>query len=217
MPCMAVGPRRLRVSPCRTRSSRWSRRARRTPQPGGQRMLTITVPGQEVYDESTGLLSTVNDVHLELEHSLVSLSKWEQIFEKSFIGTETKTNDELFAYMQCMVTTPDYPAEVWLRLSEENVEKINDYISAKMTATTFLDPPGAPKTREVITAELIYYWMTVFNIPFECQHWHLNRLFTLIRVCNVKQSKPKKMSSAEASRQRAELNAQRRAKYGTSG
>jgi hypothetical protein len=180
-------------------------------------MLTITVPGDEVYDESTGILSTVNDVHLELEHSLVSLSKWEQMYEKSFIATEEKTEGELFAYIQCMITTPDYPMDVLYKLSQENIEEINNYISAKMTATSFYDPPGAPKTREVITNELIYYWMTVFNIPFECQHWHLNRLFTLIRVCNVKQSKPKKISQAEAARQRAEMNARRRAELGTSG
>jgi len=180
-------------------------------------MLTITVPGEEVYDESTGILSTVNDVHLELEHSLVSLSKWEQMYEKSFIGTEEKTDEELLAYVQCMIITPNYPSDVMYSLTQDNIEEINNYISAKMTATSFHDPPGAPKTREVITNELIYYWMTVFNIPFECERWHLNRLFTLIRVCNVKQSKPKKVSPAEAARQRAELNAARRAKLGTSG
>jgi len=180
-------------------------------------MLTITVPGDEVYDDSTGLLSTVNDVQLELEHSLVSLSKWEQMYEKSFIGTEEKTEEELFAYVQCMILTPDYPQDVLYSLTKENIEEINNYIGAKMSATTFLDPPGAPKTREVITNELVYYWMTVFNIPFECQHWHLNRLFTLIRVCNVKQQKPKKMNQAEAARQRAELNARRRAQYETKG
>jgi len=180
-------------------------------------MLTNTVPGDEVYDDSTGLLSTVNDVQLELEHSLVSLSKWEQMYEKSFMGTEEKTDEELIGYIQCMITTPNWDVQLLYRLTEDNLQEINNYINAKMTATTFHDPPGAPKTREVITSELIYYWMTVFNIPFECEHWHLNRLFTLIRVCNVKQSKPKKMTSQEAARQRAELNARRRAQYGTSG
>ena len=180
-------------------------------------MLTITVPGDEVYDDSTGLLSTVNDVQLELEHSLVSLSKWEQMYEKSFLGTTEKTDEELLGYIECMIMTPEYPLEVMYKITQENLEEINAYINAKMTATSFHDPPGAPTTREVITAELIYYWMTVFNIPFECEHWHLNRLFTLIRVCNVKQTKPKKMSQAEAARQRAELNAQRRAQYRTSG
>jgi hypothetical protein len=180
-------------------------------------MLTITVPGDEVYDESTGLLSTVNDVHLELEHSLVSLSKWEQMYEKSFLGSTEKSDEEVFGYIHCMVVTPDYPADLLNKLTKDNLEEINTYINAKMTATVFHDPPGAPKTREVITSELVYYWMTVFNIPFECENWHLNRLFTLIRICNVKQQKPKKMNSAEAARQRAELNASRRAQYGTSG
>ncbi len=181
-------------------------------------MLTITVPGDEVYDESTGLLSTVNDVQLELEHSLVSLSKWEQMYEKSFLGTSEKTDEEVLGYIECMIVTPNRPLEVMYGLTQDNLDEINNYINAKMTATTFNDPPGAaPQSKEVITAELIYYWMTVFNIPFECEHWHLNRLFTLIRICNVKQSKPKKISPAEAARQRAELNARRRAQLGTTG
>jgi hypothetical protein len=180
-------------------------------------MLTITVPGDEVYDETTGLLSTVNDVHLELEHSLVSLSKWEQMYEKSFLAAKEKTEEEIIGYIQCMIVTPDYPFDVLYKFTQENLDEINNYINAKMTATTFHDPPGAPPTREVITAELIYYWMTVFNIPFECEHWHLNKLFTLIRVCNIKQSKPKKQPRATAAQRRAELNAQRRAQYGTTG
>lgn len=180
-------------------------------------MLTITVPGDEVYDESTGLLSTVNDVHLELEHSLASLSKWEQMYEKAFLATKEKNDEELIAYVQCMIVTPDYPIDVLYKITQENIEEINNYINAKMTATTFHDPPGQPPTREVITADLIYYWMTVFNIPFECEHWHLNRLFTLIRVCNIKQSKPKKQPRATAAQQRAELNARRRAELGTKG
>ena len=180
-------------------------------------MLTITVPGDEVYDESTGLLGTVNDVHLELEHSLVSLSKWEQMYEKSFIGTEEKTEEELFAYVQCMILTPDYPQDVLYSLTKENIEEINNYIGAKMSATTFLDPPGAPKTREVITNELVYYWMTVFNIPFECDKWHLARLFALIQICNSKQEKPKPMSRSELAQRNRELNAKRRAELGTRG
>lgn len=180
-------------------------------------MLTITVPGDEVYDESTGLLSTVNDVHLELEHSLVSLSKWEQMYEKSFLAATEKSDEEVLAYIECMITTTNYPLGVMYNLTQDNLDEINNYINAKMTATTFHEPPGAPKTREVITSELIYYWMTVFNIPFECERWHLNRLFTLIRVCNIKQEKPKKQSRATAAQQRAELNAKRRAELGTKG
>ena len=180
-------------------------------------MLTIKVSLTELFDEEKQEFVEGVTFDLKLEHSLVSLSKWEQMYEKSFMGTEEKTDEELIGYIQCMITTPNWDVQLLYRLTEDNLQEINNYINAKMTATTFHDPPGAPKTREVITSELIYYWMTVFNIPFECEHWHLNRLFTLIRVCNVKQSKPKKMTSQEAARQRAELNARRRAQYGTSG
>jgi len=116
-----------------------------------------------------------------------------------------------------MVLTPNVPDQVFSKFSEENYTQINDYIEAKMTATWFNEVPGAPKSRDVITAELVYYWMVVFQIPFECETWHLNRLFTLIRICNVKQSKPKKMSRSEIAARNRELNAQRRAQLGTSG
>jgi hypothetical protein len=116
-----------------------------------------------------------------------------------------------------MSVSSKVPEEIFQQLSEANFEEIHKYIDAKMTATWFSDQPGAPKSREVITAEVIYYWMTVFNIPFECEHWHLNRLFTLIRICNIKQSKPEKMSRAEIARRNRELNAQRKAQLGTTG
>jgi hypothetical protein len=180
-------------------------------------MLRIVVPGKEMYDESSGEFSTDGDVTMELEHSLVSLSKWESIFEKAFLGNEDKTPDELLGYVKAMTLTPKVPEEVFSRLSEENLTDINDYINRKMTATWFNEPPGAPKSRDVITAELIYYWMTVFQIPFTCETWHLNRLFTLIRICNIKQSKPKKMSRAEIAARNRELNAQRRARTGSRG
>jgi hypothetical protein len=180
-------------------------------------MLSIIVLGDDVYNEETEEFSTVNDTELELEHSLVSMSKWESIYEKPFLGRDEKTAEEVFAYIKLMTLTPDVPEEVFLRLSEKNISEINDYIDAKMTATWFSDPPGAPKSREVITAELIYYWMIVFEIPFECQYWHLNRLFTLIRVCNNKQAKPEKMSRAELAARNRELNEQRKKQWGTRG
>jgi hypothetical protein len=113
--------------------------------------------------------------------------------------------------------TPNVPEEIFLKLSQGNIEMINEHIDAKMTATWFSEAPGAPQSRDVITAELIYYWMITFQIPFECENWHLNRLFTLIRVCNIKQAKPTKMSRAEITARNRELNAQRRAQLGTKG
>jgi hypothetical protein len=180
-------------------------------------LLKITVPGKEMFDDSTQEFTTDGDVDLELEHSLVSLSKWESSFEKPFLQESDKTPEELLGYVKAMTLTPGVPEEVFSRLSEDNLTAINDYINAKMTATWFNEPPGAPRSRDVITAELIYYWMTVFQIPFECETWHLNRLFTLIRICNIKQSKPKKMSRAEIAARNRELNAQRRAQTGSRG
>lgn len=181
-------------------------------------MLTITVSGpEEMYDESSQEFHTQGDVVLQLEHSLVSLSKWESIFEKPFLGEETKNRKELLAYVQAMTLTVDVPAEVFDRISVGNYEEINAYIDAKRSATWFSEAPGAPKSREVITSELIYYWMTVFQIPFECERWHLNRLFTLIRICNIKQAKPKKMSRNEVAARNRELNAQRKTQLKTSG
>jgi hypothetical protein len=181
-------------------------------------MLTITVPGIESYDETLDQFVSIGDVTLKLEHSLVSLSKWESEFEKPFLGKGEKTTEEILAYVRCMVLTPNPPEEFLAKLSKENLDDVNTYIERKMTATWFSEAPGAPKTsREVVTAELVYYWMTVFHIPFECETWNLNRLFTLIRICNLKQEKPKKMSRAEIAARNRELNAQRRAQLGTTG
>jgi hypothetical protein len=180
-------------------------------------MLTIHVSGVESFDENAQEFLTRGGTILELEHSLVSLSKWESIHEKPFLGKDPKTPEEILSYVKCMTLTEKVPEEIFQKLSHENVEEIRGYIEARMSATWFSEQPGEPRSREVITSELVYYWMTVFSIPFECESWHLNRLFTLIRICNVKQAKPEKMSRAEVSRRNRELNAQRKAQLGTTG
>jgi hypothetical protein len=184
---------------------------------GGQRMLRIYVDAVESYDEKTNEFTTQGGTLLELEHSLVSLSKWEEKFEKPFLGQEEKSTEEVVGYIKAMTLTPDFPEELYFKLSNKNIEDINSYIERKMTATWFPQRTSQPRTREVITAELIYYWMVVFQIPFECENWHLNKLFTLIQVCNIKQEKPKKLSRAEIAERNRTLNEQRKKQLGTRG
>jgi hypothetical protein len=182
-------------------------------------MLTVMVPvGNEGYDEASGLfVESTEYFTLELEHSLVSLSKWESRFEKPFLGTMEKTPEEVLWYIKTMTLSSGVSPEVYDKLSSKNLEEINSYINAKMTATWFSDITTAKPTTEIITAELIYYWMIALNVPFECQYWHFNRLITLIRVCNVKNTPPKKMSRQEQHERMRRLNAERRAKMGTRG
>jgi hypothetical protein len=180
-------------------------------------MLTLHVAGVESFDDNSQEFTNQGEVVLELEHSLVSLSKWESLHEKPFLGKEAKTPQEIVSYVKCMSLGDDIAPEVFDQLNIQHFDEISEYIDAKRSATWFSDQPGTPQSREVITSELIYYWMTVFNIPFECERWHLNRLFTLIRICNVKQSKPEKMSRADLARRNREVNAMRKQQLGTSG
>jgi hypothetical protein len=170
----------------------------------------------EGFDEAANKFVDIEFFALELEHSLVSLSKWESRFEKPFLSDEPKTDDETLSYVVAMTLTPDVPPEVYTKLSAENIRDIQTYISSKMTATRFYGGDNE-KSQEIITAEVIYYWMIALVIPIECQHWHLNRLLTLIQVCNRKNAPEKQLSPAEIAQRNRELNAQRKKELGTTG
>lgn len=180
-------------------------------------MLRITIPANELWDDAKGEFIPIKEQTLQLEHSLVSLSKWESKWCKSFFSREEKTSEETLDYIKCMTLTQNVKPETYKCLTRENIEEINAYIEAPMTATVFSDRPMGSGGRETITSELIYYWMIALNIPFECQKWHINRLLTLIRVCEIKNAPPKKMSKGEIMSRNAALNAARRKKYGTKG
>ncbi len=182
-------------------------------------MLIINIPLQEGYDETTGKIVVTESFKLEMEHSLVSLSKWESFFEKPFLAKKEKTPEETLWYIkEAMTVTPNVPPGIYDRFTPENVEAINKYISAKMTATWFSEKESKRGNSEIITAEVIYSWMISLNIPFEpCERWHLNRLLTLVRVCTEQNKQPKKMSKAELLARQRQLNEQRRKKYGSRG
>ena len=180
-------------------------------------MLQIVIPGQELWDEQKQEFINTKEQVLQLEHSLISLSKWEAKWCKVFLSRQEKTQEEIIDYIKCMTITPNVGPEVYNHLTRENIKEIEDYIAAPMTATYFSSDNAGKSSREQVTSELIYYWMIALNIPFECQKWHLNRLLTLIKVCNIKNQPPKKMSKREIMSRNAALNAARRQQLNTKG
>lgn len=178
-------------------------------------MLEILVPGKEYFDDDKNEFVYSKPTKLSLEHSLISLSKWESKWKKPFLSSD-KTAEETIDYVKCMTLTQNVQPEVYMSLSGDNITAVTEYIEDPMTATK-INSTGKGPRGEIITAELIYYWMVTLNIPFECQKWHLNRLITLIEICSIKNQPQKKMSKGEILRQNRELNAARRAKYKTRG
>ena len=180
-------------------------------------MLQITIPGIELWDESREIFTQTKEQTLQLEHSLVSLSKWESKWGKAFLSKQEKTYEETIDYIKCMTITQNVDLNVYNCLSKSIIDKITEYIEAPMTATYFSKEQSSGNSREQVTSELIYYWMIALNIPFECQKWHLNRLLTLIRVCNIKNQPPKKMSKRAIMSRNAAINAARRKQLNTKG
>lgn len=179
-------------------------------------MLKVTIPGIELYDEAKEEFGSSKEQSIQLEHSLISLSKWESKWGKPFLSRVERSTEETLDYIKCMTITQNVDDSIYTYLTNDMIDEVRAYIDAPMTATKF---PTEKKsgTREIITAELIYYWMIALNIPFECQKWHLNRLLTLIQVCNLKNKPPKKMNTKEIASRNAALNAARRQSLNSEG
>lgn len=180
-------------------------------------MLTIVIPDREGFDEAKQEFVQMKGTTLHLEHSLVSISKWEAKYKKPFLSKEPKTTEEIFEYVKFMTLTQNVNPDVYLRLTKADWDKISEYIEDPMTASSVHEPPSTKKSSEQVTSELIYWWMTALQIPWEAQKWHLNRLMMLIRIGNVKSQPPKKMSKKDILANNAKLNAERRKKLGTKG
>lgn len=180
-------------------------------------MLTIRIPDRELFNDETNEFFVLKGQVLKLEHSLVSLSKWESKWLKPFLTTENKTEEESIDYIRMMTITQNINPDIYTNVNSTVIDQVSNYIAHPMTATTFAENRRHVINREVITAEIIYYWMIALNIPFECQKWHLNRLLTLINVCNLERQPKGKMSAKALAKRNYALNEQRRKRLGTRG
>lgn len=178
-------------------------------------MLSIIIPAKEQYDDNTEEFITSKEQELQLEHSLISISKWESRWLKPFLVDENKTVEETIDYIRCMAITKTDP-NIYGLLSDENIIQINEYIELDATATTFVDN-AKKKNKRIITTELIYYWMIALNIPIKCEKWHLSRLLTLINVCNIENAPPKKGKNRDVLNKNAEINAARKKALNSKG
>lgn len=181
-------------------------------------MLQITIPETELFDEARQEFIYVDKpVTLTLEHSLVSISKWESKWKKPYISDKEKTVEETIDYIRCMTITQNVDPNVYYALTDQNFKEIEEYIEDPHTATTIKEYSRPSKNGEGVTSELVYYWMCAYQIPFEAQKWHFNRLMTLIRIAGIKSNPDKKMSRKDAYAQQRELNAMRRAEKKSKG
>lgn len=174
-------------------------------------MLELHIKGRELFDERTFEFTTFKDTTLKLEHSLVSVSKWEEEYKKPFLTEQSKTREETLFYIQCMTINNNVDKGIYNLITDEDILRVDKYIAEQRTATWFNDNADEHNSNsEQVTSELIYYWMLVYKIPQEYQKWHLSRLMTLIKICNIKNSPSKKMSERETLERYKELNKQRR-------
>lgn len=180
-------------------------------------MLKITIPATEMYNEADQTFITTKEQTIVLEHSLLSLSKWESKWHVPFLGKDEKPFEQQIDYIRCMTITQNVDPNAYYALKPEQISAIQEYIQNPMTATTINDRGQGHSSKEIVTSEIIYYWMKSLEIPFECEKWHLNRLLTFIRVCNIKDGPQKKMSKRDTYNQYRALNDARRRKHNTRG
>lgn len=178
-------------------------------------MLTISIPKQELFLDDIQEFISIGPWELNFEHSLISISKWEMKFKKPFLKKEERSQEESLYYIRCMLLN-DYKEDVCSFLSIDNIKEINNYVIDLQTATTF-GKEEKNISREIVTSELVYYWMVALEIPFECEKWNFNRLMTLIRICNIKNAPPKKRPKKDIVEKNHNLNEERKRMLGTSG
>ena len=180
-------------------------------------VISVTIPESELFDEVNNEFIKLKGITLQLEHSLIAISKWEASTGKAFLGAKEKTSEETLDYVRCMTITQNIAPEVYNRISPQQLKEINAYINSSMSATKIGSSKESTFMSETVTSELIYYWMFSLGIPLDCQKWHLNRLLTLIRVFSIKNNPPKKMSQKQLMARNRALNESRRKAIGTSG
>lgn len=180
-------------------------------------MLELHLSEVDIWDEKIEVFYTIRAQTLKLEHSLVSLAKWESKWEKPFLSEKKMSFPETVHYIQCMTITQNVDPYIYAYLARFHLDEIYKYMELSMTATTFSKNKEPWRARKIVTAEVIYYWMTELNVPIECQKWHLNRLITLINVCNLERQPKKNMSIKELHKRNHALNQQRLKQLGTKG
>lgn len=181
-------------------------------------MLSLTVPSLELYDSEREEFIYTIPVSFKVEHCLLAMSRWESKWKKPFLSDEEKTSEEVIDYIKCMTMSDDVSDDVYDRLPYDVITKIKEYIDDPHTATTIRHQEGRGRGRkDIVTTEIIYYWMTVYGIPFECETWNLNRLLTLIEICIIKSQPAKKMSKGQVRQMYDSLNKSRRAKLHSKG
>lgn len=194
-------------------------------------MITIKIPAQpatEIWDparEEFIYTEEIPETKLTLEHSLVAISKWESKWKKAFLKENVrKTPEEILDYIRCMTIEENIPENVYEYIPADEVDRIMKYVEDTMTATYINRKPAkeTPGKKDVVTSELIYYWMIANQIPFECENWHLNRLMALIQICSVKNAamyggKKNRADKNSLLKNNAAMNAARRAKLGSKG